>query len=94
MAGLHYEIALIEECRSLLAERMQACIDKRTEIVGKIEQLGDAGEGPGADSMALWKQIREIRKVMDEIATEEEWLETQVAGRKDILKARQQLVAL
>lgn len=49
---------------------------------------------PGADSMALWKQIREIRKVMDEIATEEEWLETQVAGRKDILKARQQLVAL
>lgn len=93
LATLHYEIALIEQARSLMADAAGACARERATAIEKIEQLKDkrpAGQGPGAESLALLRELKEIGKRMGDIAVEGTWLEMQAAGKKFALLMVQQ----
>lgn len=91
--GLHYEIALLEEGRALMASSMGACLKRRTEVLEEVRHLRNEappGEKTGLKLLALCKELREIRKRMGEIATEAEWLEMKAAGKKYTLLTVQQ----
>lgn len=94
--GLHYEIELIEEARSLFAEKVVSWVKRRTEVIEAIKHSRSVlrpGDQPDSHLLALFKELKEIGKKMEEIATEGEWLEMQAAKKKyGLLMAQQQHV--
>lgn len=87
-------MALIEEARSQLAGTMGEWAKRRMEIVEKIARLRDGrlpGELPGPESFALVRELKELTERMKEVTVKEEWLESQMAGKKYAVGAVQML---
>lgn len=93
LAGLHYEISLIEEARSLMAEAMGACLEQRKGVIARINELTHKhplAEQPESESSALESELETLEKKIEEITIEEVWLEREFTGRKNTLSAIQQ----
>lgn len=77
-AALHYETELIEEGRVLLIQNLEACLKRRLGVVERMRE----SKGQAADLSLLCKELKEISKRIEEIATEGEWLEMEAARKK------------
>lgn len=98
LGTLHYEIALLEEGRSLMADAACACARKCAAVIERIEKLRDErppAEDPSPESLSLLEELREIKKKMADTAVEGTWLEMQAAGKKfTLLMVQQQHIVL
>lgn len=93
LAGLHYEMALIEEGRARVAEKMGECVDRRAQILEKIQKKRHEcpqSQDFGPESGSLFRELREIGDNMRDISLEGEWLEMEMAKKKYLVLTVQQ----
>lgn len=92
LAGLRYEMTLLEEARSHLGKNFGELLERCTVILKKLGDLRDKrdpGECPTKESLDLLQEIKELTERMKENSTEGQWVASELAGRRYAVAAEQ-----